>query len=195
VAALRAHRKRFGALITRGRSLWMAASGIPVGCAQPFPCSAGSWGGLLRCAESHPDREGLHHIVNNIEWFLLGEYHGLLVDLKRFFEGDPSAGLSWAGFTGHDVQACRTRACDLYHAAGRKAGARWEGTSVDAGPRCSRGDRADRIHIHPFWAPALYAIPSVTEGIAFVHHGNDCRFGWDSGSGTPVSSEVTRSTR
>ena len=32
---------------------------------------------------------GLHHIVNNIAWFLLGDYNGVTGDLKRFFAGDP----------------------------------------------------------------------------------------------------------
>ena len=41
---------------------------------------------------------GLHHILNNIAWFLLGDFHGATGDLKRFFAGDPSAGAFMAGF-------------------------------------------------------------------------------------------------
>ena len=41
---------------------------------------------------------GLHHILNNIAWFLLGDFHGATGDLKRFFAGDPSAGSFMAGF-------------------------------------------------------------------------------------------------
>ena len=41
---------------------------------------------------------GLHHIINNIAWFLLGDYHGVTGDLKRFFAGDPSAGAFMSGF-------------------------------------------------------------------------------------------------
>ena len=41
---------------------------------------------------------GLHHILNNIAWFLLGDYHGATGDLKRFFAGDPSAGGFMSGF-------------------------------------------------------------------------------------------------
>jgi len=41
---------------------------------------------------------GLHHILNNIPWFLLGDYHGVTGDLKRFFAGDPSAGAFMSGF-------------------------------------------------------------------------------------------------
>ena len=41
---------------------------------------------------------GLHHILNNIAWFLIGDYHGVTGDLKRFFAGDPSAGAFMTGF-------------------------------------------------------------------------------------------------
>jgi PTS system N-acetylglucosamine-specific IIC component len=41
---------------------------------------------------------GLHHILNNLAWFLLGDFHGATGDLKRFFAGDPSAGGFMSGF-------------------------------------------------------------------------------------------------
>jgi PTS system N-acetylglucosamine-specific IIC component len=41
---------------------------------------------------------GLHHILNNIAWFLLGEYNGVTGDLNRFFAGDPGAGAFMSGF-------------------------------------------------------------------------------------------------
>jgi N-acetylglucosamine PTS system EIICBA or EIICB component len=41
---------------------------------------------------------GLHHIINNIAWFLVGDYNGVTGDLKRFFAGDPSAGAFMSGF-------------------------------------------------------------------------------------------------
>ncbi|ATY31843.1 N-acetylglucosamine-specific PTS transporter subunit IIBC [Sphingomonas psychrotolerans] len=41
---------------------------------------------------------GLHHILNNIPWFLLGDFNGATGDIKRFFAGDPSAGAFMAGF-------------------------------------------------------------------------------------------------
>jgi len=41
---------------------------------------------------------GLHHIINNLAWFILGDYHGATGDLNRFFAGDPSAGVFMAGF-------------------------------------------------------------------------------------------------
>jgi PTS system N-acetylglucosamine-specific IIC component len=41
---------------------------------------------------------GLHHILNNIAWFLLGDYNGVTGDLRRFFAGDPTAGAFMSGF-------------------------------------------------------------------------------------------------
>ncbi|MET0308069.1 MAG: N-acetylglucosamine-specific PTS transporter subunit IIBC [Sphingomonas sp.] len=41
---------------------------------------------------------GLHHIINNVAWFLLGDFHGATGDIKRFFAGDPTAGSFMAGF-------------------------------------------------------------------------------------------------
>jgi PTS system N-acetylglucosamine-specific IIC component len=41
---------------------------------------------------------GLHHVLNNLAWFILGDFHGKTGDLNRFFAGDPSAGGFMAGF-------------------------------------------------------------------------------------------------
>jgi PTS system N-acetylglucosamine-specific IIC component len=41
---------------------------------------------------------GLHHIINNIAWFLLGDYRGATGDIARFFAGDPGAGAFMSGF-------------------------------------------------------------------------------------------------
>ncbi|WP_380874365.1 PTS N-acetylglucosamine transporter subunit IIABC [Sphingomonas sp. DBB INV C78] len=41
---------------------------------------------------------GLHHIINNLAWFIIGDFNGATGDLKRFFAGDPSAGSFMSGF-------------------------------------------------------------------------------------------------
>ncbi|WP_033075393.1 N-acetylglucosamine-specific PTS transporter subunit IIBC [Sphingopyxis sp. MWB1] len=41
---------------------------------------------------------GLHHIINNVVWFVVGDFAGATGDLRRFFAGDPSAGAFMAGF-------------------------------------------------------------------------------------------------
>src|SRR5215218_2612598 len=41
---------------------------------------------------------GLHHIINSVVWFILGDYNGVHGDLSRFFAGDPAAGTFMTGF-------------------------------------------------------------------------------------------------
>jgi PTS system N-acetylglucosamine-specific IIC component len=41
---------------------------------------------------------GLHHILNSVVWFILGDYNGVHGDLNRFFAGDPTAGTFMTGF-------------------------------------------------------------------------------------------------
>lgn len=41
---------------------------------------------------------GLHHILNNLAWFQIGDFNGVAGDLNRFFAGDPTAGSFMSGF-------------------------------------------------------------------------------------------------
>jgi len=41
---------------------------------------------------------GMHHILNNIAWFVVGDFAGATGDLNRFFAGDPEAGGFMSGF-------------------------------------------------------------------------------------------------
>jgi PTS system N-acetylglucosamine-specific IIC component len=41
---------------------------------------------------------GLHHILNNLAWFLVGDFEGVTGDLRRYFAGDPTAGAFMTGF-------------------------------------------------------------------------------------------------
>jgi PTS system N-acetylglucosamine-specific IIC component len=41
---------------------------------------------------------GLHHVLNNLVWFVLGDFDGAHGDIRRFFAGDPSAGGFMTGF-------------------------------------------------------------------------------------------------
>src|ERR1700749_4442311 len=60
---------------------------------------------------------GLHHIINNIAWFLLGDYHGVTGDLKRFFAGDPGAGAFMAGFFPVMMFGLPAACLAMYHSA------------------------------------------------------------------------------
>ncbi|MGI6084118.1 MAG: N-acetylglucosamine-specific PTS transporter subunit IIBC [Acetivibrionales bacterium] len=41
---------------------------------------------------------GLHHVINNIAWFVFGSFKEATGDLHRFFAGDPTAGIFMTGF-------------------------------------------------------------------------------------------------
>ncbi len=65
---------------------------------------------------------GLHHIVNNLVWFVFGEYtkpNGEVVrgDLSRFFAGDPTAGIFMAGWYPIMMFGLLAVALAIYHEA------------------------------------------------------------------------------
>src|SRR5688572_391300 len=60
---------------------------------------------------------GLHHILNNVAWFLLGDYQGVTGDLNRFFAGDPSAGAFMSGFFPVMMFGLPGACLAMYHAA------------------------------------------------------------------------------
>ena len=69
---------------------------------------------------------GLHHIINNIAWFILGDYHGVTGDLKRFFAGDPNRRRIHVGLLpGDDVWPAGGLSRDVSHGiAGAPPGGR-----------------------------------------------------------------------
>jgi N-acetylglucosamine PTS system EIICBA or EIICB component len=112
---------------------------------------------------------GLHHIINNIAWFLLGDYNGTTGDLKRFFAGDPSAGAFMAGFFPVMMFGLPAACLAMYRAAlpeRRKAvaGLFWSIalTSLLTGV-------TEPIEFSfMFLAPALFAVHALLTGLAFV---------------------------
>lgn len=65
---------------------------------------------------------GLHHILNNLVWFVFGTYTGangvaVTGDLNRFFAGDPAAGFFMAGFFPIMMFALPAAALAMYTAA------------------------------------------------------------------------------
>jgi PTS system N-acetylglucosamine-specific IIC component len=112
---------------------------------------------------------GLHHIINHIAWFLLGDYNGTTGDLKRFFAGDPGAGAFMAGFFPVMMFGLPAACLAMYRAAlpeRRKAvaGLFWSIalTSLLTGV-------TEPIEFSfMFLAPALFAVHAVLTGLAFV---------------------------
>ena len=60
---------------------------------------------------------GLHHILNNIAWFVVGDFHGATGDLNRFFAGDPTAGAFMSGFFPVMMFGLPAACLAMYHAA------------------------------------------------------------------------------
>ena len=60
---------------------------------------------------------GLHHIINNVAWFLVGDFNGVTGDLKRFFAGDPSAGYFMSGFFPVMMFGLPAACLAMYHTA------------------------------------------------------------------------------
>jgi PTS system N-acetylglucosamine-specific IIC component len=112
---------------------------------------------------------GLHHIINNIAWFLLGDYNGTTGDLKRFFAGDPTAGAFMAGFFPVMMFGLPAACLAMYRAARperRKAvaGLFWSIALTSL----LTGVTEPIEFTFMFLAPALYVVHALLTGLAFV---------------------------
>jgi N-acetylglucosamine PTS system EIICBA or EIICB component len=112
---------------------------------------------------------GLHHIINNIAWFLLGDYHGVTGDLKRFFAGDPSAGAFMSGFFPVMMFGLPAACLAMYHTAlpeRRRAVGGLLGSIALTSILTGVTEPIEFTFI--FLAPALYAVHALLTGVAFI---------------------------
>lgn len=112
---------------------------------------------------------GLHHIINNIAWFILGDYHGVTGDLKRFFAGDPTAGVFMAGFFPVMMFGLPAACLAMYHAARpdrRRAVGGLLGSIALTSILTGVTEPIEFTFI--FLAPALYAVHALLTGVAFI---------------------------
>jgi PTS system N-acetylglucosamine-specific IIC component len=112
---------------------------------------------------------GLHHIINNIAWFLLGDFHGKTGDLNRFFAGDPSAGAFMAGFFPVMMFGLPAACLAMYRSA------KTENRRLVAGVLLSMaltsfltGVTEPVEFAFMFLAPVLYLIHAVLTGLSLV---------------------------
>jgi len=112
---------------------------------------------------------GLHHILNNVAWFLVGDYHGVTGDLKRFFAGDPSAGIFMAGFFPVMMFGLPAACLAMYRTAlparRRAAGGLLLSLALTS---FLTGVTEPIEFTFMFLAPALYALHAVLTGLAMV---------------------------
>ena len=112
---------------------------------------------------------GLHHIINNIAWFILGDYHGVTGDLKRFFAGDPTAGTFMAGFFPVMMFGLPGACLAMYHTAqpGRRRAVGGLLASI-AFTSLLTGVTEPIEFTFMFLAPFLYVLHCLMTGLAFI---------------------------
>lgn len=112
---------------------------------------------------------GLHHILNNIAWFLLGDFEGATGDLRRFFEGDPSAGVFMSGFFPVMMFGLPAACLAMYHSApsGRRRAV--GGLLISMALTSFLTGVTEPIeYTFMFLAPVLYAIHALLTGVSMV---------------------------
>jgi N-acetylglucosamine PTS system EIICBA or EIICB component len=112
---------------------------------------------------------GLHHILNNFAWFIVGDYHGATGDLKRFFAGDPTAGAFMSGFFPVMMFGLPGACLAMYHAARPERRRAVAGLLLSLGLTSFLTGVTEPVEFtFMFLAPVLYALHAVATGLAMV---------------------------
>jgi PTS system N-acetylglucosamine-specific IIC component len=112
---------------------------------------------------------GLHHLLNNIAWFVVGDYHGKTGDLGRFFAGDPSAGAFMAGFFPVMMFGLPAACLAMYHAAAPDRRKAVGGMLLSLALTSALTGVTEPIEFSfMFLAPMLYAIHAVLTGASMA---------------------------
>lgn len=112
---------------------------------------------------------GLHHILNNVAWFIVGDYQGATGDLNRFFGGDPTAGVFMSGFFPVMMFGLPAACLAMYHAARPERRKAVGGMLASLALTAFLTGVTEPIEFtFMFLAPVLYAIHAVLTGAAMV---------------------------
>lgn len=112
---------------------------------------------------------GLHHILNNIAWFIVGDFHGQTGDLKRFFAGDPSAGAFMSGFFPVMMFGLPAACLAMYHAARPERRKAVGGMLLSLALTALLTGVTEPIEFSfMFLAPALYLLHAILTGVSMV---------------------------
>lgn len=112
---------------------------------------------------------GLHHILNNLAWFLLGDFNGVTGDLNRFAAGDPAAGAFMSGFFPVMMFGLPAACLAMYHAAQperRKAVGGMLGSLALTSFLTGVTEPIEFSFM--FLAPVLYAVHAVMTGVSMA---------------------------
>ncbi len=112
---------------------------------------------------------GLHHILNNFAWFIIGDYHGATGDLNRFFAGDPTAGAFMSGFFPVMMFGLPGACLAMYHTARPERRAGVAGLLLSLGLTSFLTGVTEPVEFtFMFLAPMLYALHAIATGLAMV---------------------------
>lgn len=112
---------------------------------------------------------GLHHILNNIAWFVVGDYHGATGDLRRFFAGDPAAGGFMSGFFPVMMFGLPAACLAMYHTARPDKKKAVGGMLVSLALTSFLTGVTEPIEFSfMFLAPALYAVHAALTGVSMA---------------------------
>ncbi|QHL91231.1 PTS transporter subunit EIIC [Sphingomonas changnyeongensis] len=112
---------------------------------------------------------GLHHILNNIAWFILGDFGGATGDLKRFFAGDPAAGAFMSGFFPVMMFGLPAACLAMYRAAHASQRRAVGGMLLSLGATSFLTGVTEPIEFSfMFLAPALYALHAILTGLSMA---------------------------
>ena len=110
---------------------------------------------------------GLHHILNNFVYFIMGDYHGVFGDLNRFFAGDPTAGAFLSGFFPVMMFGLPAACLAMYHAARSERRAAVAGMFLSMALTVFITGVTEPIEFSfIFQAPILYALHALMSGFS-----------------------------
>ncbi|MFC3581981.1 N-acetylglucosamine-specific PTS transporter subunit IIBC [Sphingomonas hylomeconis] len=138
---------------------------LSYGVAQAGPLGLFAYGALNRLLIV----TGLHHILNNIAWFVLGDFKGATGDLNRFFAGDPAAGAFMAGFFPVMMFGLPAACLAMWRQARPDRRAAVGGMFLSLGLTSFLTGVTEPIEFtFMFLAPALYVIHALLTGLAMA---------------------------
>jgi PTS system N-acetylglucosamine-specific IIC component len=112
---------------------------------------------------------GLHHILNNVVWFILGDFHGATGDLNRFAAGDPTAGAFMSGFFPVMMFGLPAACLAMFHAARPERKKAVGGMLLSLALTSFLTGVTEPIEFSfMFLAPVLYAVHAVLTGVSMV---------------------------
>ena len=112
---------------------------------------------------------GLHHILNNVAYFVIGDFHGKTGDLNRFFAGDPTAGGFMSGFFPVMMFGLPAACFAMYRAAPKERRKEVGGMLMSMALTSFLTGVTEPIEFtFMFLAPLLYLLHAILTGLAEV---------------------------